>query len=1518
MRETYHRNGLALGLCLAMLGCEAAPADEAGSTGPSTASETALLTCSEAVDCGPLEDGDACNGTFTCDADKQHCVIDPKTVVTCATDNDTVCATNRCDAQTGKCAMKPHQAGTVCDDGDPCSVGDSCAGGTCTAGAVNACQCRTDSECSDHEDGDKCNGTLYCDKGLWPWSCKVNPASVVLCPPGDEACKTAMCDGKTGKCTAKNNAEGSTCDDDDPCTVNDQCASGGCVGVQTCTCKTTKDCGPLEDGNPCNGTLFCDSKAKKCVVNPATVVQCDASGDTICKKNTCQPTTGVCMPMAAPGSTACDDGDKCTAGDHCNGGSCAPGKSVCTCKLDSDCLAHDDGDKCNGLKFCDKATGSCKDNPGSVVNCPSVGDTACAHNVCLPKEGTCTMAARADVTLHCALQKDAFGKSVQVCKWQTKTAKDGSKPADKGPFVCDDGDVCTSGDVCEGKLCKASAVTCKCKSNADCVVKDDGDLCNGTMYCDKSLKVPDCVHNPASKVFCSKKDDTDCLKAQCDAKTGMCGLHPVKSGATCDDGKPCTAKTTCDGAGACAGGAKNTCDDGDLCTVDACAPGKGCGHQVKTCDDGNSCTQDGCDAKTGKCALKPLKEGAVCNADDDGCTVNDSCTSGACKAGAPLQCKAQVGSCEAVSCTTTSHSTFKCVVVAKPDKTPCPDDPKSCYVGARCDSGKCKAGTVPRLFEKLMHDSKEDAFFAAVAAPKPGLIVAAGGRTVGAWKNATERRWLAVGSDGTGKVLWSWQNNPPHKSPLNQVGAITAGPGGSVYLAGTYNRGTQIGFRVRRLLANGKEDIAWNGGAGSKTVRVVGATRLADGSVAVASQWRYSNNVSDSSFDVFSASGKHLWFGIVGGHAVSLSATADRLVVATQVSWGTSSSGLFAIYDTITRKPLINFLPGMGAYTHRAAGAVLFADGHMQWQVTGKDNKGHTSTTLYTKNGTIVVIRGTLSVALVAKGLARHGSGTLSYGHTPGTTQAIMYRLDRFGNVKWGVALLPGQSANVASVVAAANTDAVAAGHVTAPDGRRRPFLARLSDLGMTHCGLGKCAGKSQADCDDGNQCSTDGCDPQSGCVHTLPAGNLCDPKDGCSLFGPCVQGKCSAGSSGTLYNSGHFQNSTLHSRNDAVVALPDGRVRTLNMLQPNAGVATLTYSHQGAIGSTGFGPAQKRAVCVAGMQFHAVQPLSDGSFAVAGQVGAPGLAVVCKVAKNGGVVPGSVAFWWACPGCATAARGVSSFANAGLFVASSATAGRRRSEVRRINGAKTAWTTSFHSATEDYEALGISTLADATSVVVGRRRQSGAWQAWLARVGADGKKLFDVTKSVTGDASLYDVTASGKTGLIAVGETALNAIAKTGLIVAVTVPTGKVLWARVSTPANLAAYRRILPEPDGGAAIAGGIVAGGKHRILLERITSAGATVWSRSYTSGTAEIKLGLAGLGRWQHGYLLGGGRASGKDNPTLIRTNNSGHGQCDHAGVCANYKKVTCDDANPCTVDSCDAKAGCKHMPVPGCK
>ena len=122
------------------------------------------------------------------------------------------CLTGACDPHTG---CVPLPATTVCDDGDPCTVGDHCSGS-----------------------GDQC---------------------VPGPNPCDAPCRTGRCDA-AGGCTIL--PEGAACDDGDPCTVEDRCRADG-----TCVPGTPVSC---DGGDPCtigtcNGAGKCDFVALQVV-----------------------------------------------------------------------------------------------------------------------------------------------------------------------------------------------------------------------------------------------------------------------------------------------------------------------------------------------------------------------------------------------------------------------------------------------------------------------------------------------------------------------------------------------------------------------------------------------------------------------------------------------------------------------------------------------------------------------------------------------------------------------------------------------------------------------------------------------------------------------------------------------------------------------------------------------------------------------------------------------------------------------------------------------------------------------------------------------------------------------------------------------------------------------------------------------------------------------------------------------------------------------------------------------------
>ncbi|MBI5609261.1 MAG: hypothetical protein HY902_10330, partial [Deltaproteobacteria bacterium] len=469
--------------------------------------------CTIDSDCQTFDDGNACNGVWFCDSSlsPSQCAAKPGSQVVCPP-AESACAAAACDPSTGACTTTPQPDGTACDDGKICTSGDSCKAGQCVSG-TNTCPCSKNTDCQD--DGDLCNGVPYCDKGELPWTCKTNPGTVVNCSAaGDTACAKNTCDPKLGTCALQPTNQGGPCNDGEACTVGDSCDAGLCkAGPNGCGCQSNADCAPLDDGDLCNGTLYCNKTVQPhvCQVNPASVVVCPSVDDTACKKNQCQKTSGVCQMTNVADATACNDSNPCTADEACKAGECVAATNTCPCQKTTDCTAKDDADLCNGTLFCDKSKlpYQCEVNPATVVLCPGGSSDPCARNLCQPKTGECAIT-----------------------------------PVNEGATCDADNNFCTQGDVCKQGLCSAGPNTCPCSKDADCLPFDDGNACNGTLYCDKVAQK--CLVNPNTLVVCNSANDSFCLANQCQPSTGQCSMTPRNQGVACDaDSNPCTVGDVC-------------------------------------------------------------------------------------------------------------------------------------------------------------------------------------------------------------------------------------------------------------------------------------------------------------------------------------------------------------------------------------------------------------------------------------------------------------------------------------------------------------------------------------------------------------------------------------------------------------------------------------------------------------------------------------------------------------------------------------------------------------------------------------------------------------------------------------------------------------------------------------------------------------------------------------------------------------------------------------------------------------
>jgi len=628
-----------------------------------------------ALDEGECKDGNPCTVADHCV--QGVCIGSP---VEC--DDGNPCTYDTCDA-TGGCVFEPND--DLCDDGDPCTLADKCTGGECVGVAVE-CDCLSDDDCAGLEDGNLCNGTLYCNTDKLPYQCALVPDSPVECEELEQGsvCLKAWCNPDTGECTTAPSNEGILCDNGDVCTVGDTCSDGVCASGQPVNCNDGNPCTddncfpaqgcvhtdngiPCSDGDVCTTGDYCGGGACK----GGALLDCDDGNG--CTKDSCDPEVG-CIHETLEGE--CDDGNACTVGDHCAAGLCVAGGVIdcddgnpCTadsCDLLGGCVHQivaapcDDGDVCTAGDEC--VNGECKGGP--PLNCDdqnSCTDDFCNENgICIhsANDDECDDGNECTVDDHCAAAK-CVALNALDCNDDSVCTTDSCDPLQGcvhtlNEAPCDDGDVCTIGDHCHlGKCIYSGTLTCEdsnpctddgCNPLVGCAFTpnnaacDDGSVCTVDDMCGGGL----CVSGPA--LDC--QDDNPCTDSACDPAMGCLTIN---NSDVCDDGDECTVNEIC-AAGVCGGGQQVNCNDGNVCTDDDCNPDEGCVYN----NNGGDCS------------------------DGNVCTVDDKCSQGECKAGADLFCddgsKCTIDSCDQDS---------GCVFTPLPDETPCGDN-------QWCQAGVCK------------------------------------------------------------------------------------------------------------------------------------------------------------------------------------------------------------------------------------------------------------------------------------------------------------------------------------------------------------------------------------------------------------------------------------------------------------------------------------------------------------------------------------------------------------------------------------------------------------------------------------------------------------------------------------------------------------------------------------------------------------------------------------------------------------------------------------------------------------
>ena len=405
---------------------------------------------------------------------------------------------------------------------------------------------------------------------------------------------------------------------------------------------------------------------------------------------------GICIPHCTPGDKFCsgngfriclDDGESlseiipCDDGTYCSDGTCIS-------------------------QICEPGVQQCNEAKDRVLRCNQLGSEWVELLIC---------------------QTNLMCRSSE-CVQLTQTSATCEEILEDGT-ACDDSDYCTVNDTCSEGLCMGEDRECPddntctrdiCDSDLQMCThppETTGTLCDDGNPCTTNDRCSDTGRCSGNGVK-SCDDNNICTDDSCDPSTAEGCVNAVVENRACSDGNACTENDYCTAEGVCVGGTAPDCDDDDVCTHDFCGQ-YGCQHTglsgmacdddnpcttndncqsgtcvgggTLACNDNNTCTFDHCVKAEGGCVYDPVI-GASCN-DGNQCTTSDSCVDdgqggAVCQGGATKDCN------DNKECTGDTCDPVLGCVYSNLDGNTC-DDGNPCTEGDTCFGGSCRPGTGP-------------------------------------------------------------------------------------------------------------------------------------------------------------------------------------------------------------------------------------------------------------------------------------------------------------------------------------------------------------------------------------------------------------------------------------------------------------------------------------------------------------------------------------------------------------------------------------------------------------------------------------------------------------------------------------------------------------------------------------------------------------------------------------------------------------------------------------------------------
>lgn len=270
----------------------------------------------------------------------------------------------------------------------------------------------------------------------------------------DSCWNVGACNSETFECAAPADV-GQSCDDENPCTVADECnASRVCLGTEMA----------CDDGDACT-TGYCSDG--ECVEEAVTCFD-----DNRCTTDSCDSDDGCLFEPLANG-TLCSDDDVCNGEETCV-------DALCGADYELDC---DDGNPCTA-DSCDPELGCSSDDVDDDTECSTA--TICAGTC---DAGTCVGGTPIDC-------RDDDPCTVDRCDPDRLDCVDETRP--DGAW-CDDSDQCTTDGVCVDG-------TCEDEQSRACV--DDDSCTEDSCDPDSGCVFSDVCTEPADGVADAGDQDT--------------------------------------------------------------------------------------------------------------------------------------------------------------------------------------------------------------------------------------------------------------------------------------------------------------------------------------------------------------------------------------------------------------------------------------------------------------------------------------------------------------------------------------------------------------------------------------------------------------------------------------------------------------------------------------------------------------------------------------------------------------------------------------------------------------------------------------------------------------------------------------------------------------------------------------------------------------------------------------------------------------------------------------------------